>query len=158
MHPNVKAFLDTIALSELGPDLLVASDNGYNVIVGSTARNPHLFNSYADHPRQMVKLIVRGQQLTSSAAGRYQVLMRYYDSYKRSLALPNFGPDAQDAIAVQMIMECHALELIIAGKFEAAINICASRWASFPGAGYNQNEHRLSYLQAAYIAAGGVVA
>jgi len=157
MHPNLKAFLDTLAVSELGPALLAASDNGYNVIVGSTASNPILFYGYADHPRQAVKLIIRGQQIMSTAAGRYQVLMRYYDSYKASLKLPDFGKASQDAIALQLIRECHATDLITAGHFAEAVDACRSRWASLPGAGYNQNEHKLSYLQDAYIAAGGTV-
>lgn len=158
MHPNLKAFLDTIAVSELGAALLAVSDNGYNVVVGSTAKSPVLFGDYRDHPRHAVKLIINGQQITSTAAGRYQVLMRYYDSYKASLKLPDFSPASQDAIALQMIRECHATDLITSGRFAEAVDACRSRWASLPGAGYNQNERKLSFLQDAYVAAGGVVA
>src|SRR5205807_8318471 len=38
---NVRAFSDTVAVSELGRALIAASDNGYNVIVGSTRSEEH---------------------------------------------------------------------------------------------------------------------
>ena len=44
MPPQIKAFLDMIAWSELGEELIDISDNGYNVIVGSTPSRPILFN------------------------------------------------------------------------------------------------------------------
>ena len=68
---NESAFLDMIAWSEIGPALLAVSDNGYNVIVGSTPSNPNLFISYSDHPRKLVQL---RPGLVSTAAGRYQLL------------------------------------------------------------------------------------
>ena len=68
MTSNEKAFLDMIAFSEIGTALLVKSDNGYNVLVGSTAAKPLLFDSYADHPR------IYNKQFNSTAAGRYQLL------------------------------------------------------------------------------------
>ena len=69
MTPNEKAFLDMLAHSEIGEALLAVSDNGYNVIVGSTPTKPDLFTSYANHPRKLVRL---GEFLQSTAAGRYQ--------------------------------------------------------------------------------------
>ena len=75
--PNVCAFLDTLAVSELGARLLAVSDDGYNVLVGSTWSHPHLFASYADHPRTLVPLPNLG--IKSSAAGRYQFLERTWD-------------------------------------------------------------------------------
>lgn len=152
---NRTAFLDMIAHSEIGPALLAKSDRGYNVIVGSTPMSPTLFQSYVDHPRKLV-LIRPG--LWSTAAGRYQVLAHYFDVYKAQLRLPDFSPASQDAIALQLIGECHALDDINAGRVEMAITKCCSRWASLPGAGYQQHENAMSDLVAAYQAAGGVVA
>src|SRR5690349_2325573 len=102
MSPNVRAFLDMIAVSELGRSLLEnpATDRGYKVLVGSTATVPHLFKSYADHPRMLVDLPRLG--IKSTAAGRYQILARTYDSYKQLLDLHDFSPASQDAIAAQM--------------------------------------------------------
>ena len=149
MSPNLRAFLDTIAYSEIGPKLLALSDNGYNVLVGSTPEKPLLFDSYATHP------MIRNAAMNSDAAGRYQFMGRYWSHYKLQLGLPDFGPDSQDKWAIQLIKECKALDDIENGHFAQAIVKCRSRWASFPGAGYGQPEHPLETLQAAYSAAGG---
>lgn len=160
MSPNLKAFLDTVAYSEIGTDLLAVSDNGYNVIVGSTAEEPILMTSYADHPRKLMTVQHEdGTILESTAAGRYQILKRYFDFYKSMLKLKDFGPEAQDTIAIQMIKECKALQDIEAGNFTAAVGKCRSRWASLPGAGYEgQHENAIGNLLAAYTKAGGTVA
>lgn len=153
---NALAFLETIAHSELGAALLAASDNGYDVLVGSTAAHPLLFHSYADHPRVKVHLPRLG--IDSTAAGRYQLLARYFDVYKAQLHLTDFSPLSQDKIAIQQIRECRALPAIIAGDFETAVTRCAHIWASLPGAGYGQHENQLHQLLAYYTAAGGKLA
>lgn len=151
MPDNRTAFLDMLAYSEIGPKLLKNSDNGYNCIVGGS-----LFHSYANHPRKYIAF--KGGKLVSSAAGRYQILARYYDSYKKLLNLPDFSPASQDAIALQMIKEQGALPDIDAGHFDEAVAKCSNIWASLPGARYGQHENELASLQDAYISAGGTVA
>ncbi len=152
---NRKAFLDTVAFSEIGPAMLAQSDNGYNVIVGSKPGRLDLFPSYADHPRKAVLLVIRGRGVKSTAAGRYQILARYFDHYRTSLNLPDFGPRSQDLIALRLIEECHAMHAIDVGDFEDAVHRCRSRWASLPGAGYGQHENEMDDLRTAYLAAGG---
>jgi len=149
---NQRAFLDMIAFSEIGPGLLAVSDNGYNVLVGSTAEHPLLFDSYADHPN------ILNRALDSTAAGRYQLLHRWWVSYKALLNLPDFGPDSQDDVAIQQIKECKALPAIDAGDLHTAVNLCAHIWASLPGAGYDQHENSFAALEAAYTNAGGTLA
>ena len=149
---NLDAFLDMIATSEGTANL---GDRGYNVLVGSTQEHPKLFASYIDHPRVHVRL---SPTLTSSAAGRYQILERFYDTYKAQLHLSDFSPESQDAIAVQMIKECHALGDIETGRFDDAVAKCASRWASLPGSGYQQHENDMANLRTAYTSAGGTLA
>lgn len=153
---NVCAFLDMIAWSELGPKLLAVSDDGYNVIVGSTARAPILFTGYTDHPRRLIELPKLG--IKSTAAGRYQLLSRYFDAYRRQLGLKDFSPVAQDKIAIQQLRETRALPLILSGDVVGAIARCRNIWASLPGAGYGQNEHKLDDLQLAFVNAGGRLA
>lgn len=149
MTQNEKAFLDMIAISE-GTSTIKASENGYNVIVGGK-----LFQGYTDHPRKLVKL---NEKLSSTAAGRYQLLSRYYDAYKKSLRLPDFSPASQDAIALQQIKECRALDDVRAGRFVEAVDKCKRIWASLPGAGYGQHENKIEKLQIAYLDAGGTLA
>lgn len=94
---NVVAFLDMLAWSE-GTDngKQATKDRGYDVIVGG-----QLFKSYADHPRVLVDL--PKLKIQSSAAGRYQLLRRYHDAYKKTLGLKDFSPLSQDLIALQQI-------------------------------------------------------
>jgi len=126
---NIGAFLDMIAVSEIGPELLSLTDDGYNVIVGShgTIKRPGqqpippkliLFNTYVTHPRQYQ----RAQN--SDAAGRYQLMGRYYEPYKKQLGLKDFCPESQDWIALQLIRECRAVDLIRKGDLEAAVHAC----------------------------------
>lgn len=149
---NQKAFLDMIAISEIGKDLLAVSDNGYNVMVGSSAHHPLLFQPYDDHPR------VYNSILRSTAAGRYQILQRNYDFYKKMLNLPDFGPDSQDAIALQLIKECHALDDIEAGNMRISIALCSREWASLPGNSYGQHQNKMADLINCYLYSGGIVA
>lgn len=161
MTPNLQAFLAMIAVSE-GTALI--GDRGYNCIVGSRVGRAVLFTSYADHPRIRVQLreddpkTLRDEALWSTAAGRYQILARYYDAYKRTLVLPDFTPDSQDKIAVQMIREQQALDNIEAGQLIPAVDKCKNIWASLPGAGYGQHENTIDKLVHAYTQSGGTVA
>lgn len=159
MHPNLKAFLDTIAVSELTQALLDISDNGYNVVVGSTAKNPILFSPYTDHPRKTLNFTLKsGKIIKSTAAGRYQLLERFYDYYKKALNLPDFSPDSQDKICLQLIRECQATDDITTGHADVALAKCASRWASFPGSGYGQHENDEMQLLNVFVSAGGKLA
>lgn len=148
---NLSAFLDTIAYSE-GTDHpnQLTKDRGYDVVVGGG-----LFSSYKDHPRRLVALPRLG--IKSTAAGRYQVLSRFYDAYKKQLKLPDFSPASQDAIAIQLIRECKALDDVNAGRIVSALHKCKSRWASLPGAGYGQHEHTVDHLLDVYESKGGVL-
>lgn len=149
---NVLAFLDMLAWSE-GTDhpRQRTRDRGYDVIVGGA-----LFEGYADHPRKLVPLPRLG--IKSTAAGRYQLLSRYYDAYKQKLGLRDFSPLSQDLIALQQIRERRAVPDIQAGRIPEAIEKCSNIWASLPGAGYGQHEHRLDDLITHYLAAGGGLA
>lgn len=148
---NMSAFLDMIKVSELGADLIRASDGGYNVLVGATAAKPLLFRSYAAHPR------VYNRAVNSDAAGAYQFLGRYWLFYRDRLRLPDFGPVSQDRWAIELIRECGAIDAVEAGHCARAITLCRSRWASLPGAGYGQHENTVPHLVTAYLSAGGEV-
>lgn len=148
---NVTAFLDMLAWAE-GTDngRQPTKDRGYDVIVGG-----QLFRGYADHPRVLVDL--PKLRIQSTAAGRYQLLRRYFDAYRKTLGLRDFSPLSQDLIALQQIRERRALPLIQAGKIVEAIHAVRNIWASLPGAGYGQHEQKLERLLAIYQQAGGEI-
>lgn len=155
MTKNEQAFLDMIAYSEIGEKLLQISDNGYNVIVGSTPSKPILMTSYKDHPRKLIKL---SDKLSSTAAGRYQLLSRYWDYYKTFLQLKDYSPASQDSVALQQIKERRAIDDIKAGRFEEAVNKVSNIWASLPNSQYGQHTNDMSDLKTAYVEAGGTIA
>lgn len=148
---NVCAFIDMIAWSEIGPALLAKSDDGYNAIVGSTAAVPHLFSSYADHPRVMVEF-PHTTWKRSNAAGRYQFLSTTWDGLAKKLKLNDFSPVNQDRAAIELLRERGAMPHVLAGGQLAAneIRIAIARsspeWASLPNAGYGQHENQMPPL------------
>ncbi|ANI33882.1 glycoside hydrolase [Pseudomonas sp. JY-Q] len=150
---NVLRFLDLIAFSE-GTSTVKGSDDGYNVLYGGS-----LFAGYQDHPRQKLTFPINGKPVTSTAAGRYQLLARYWDAYRVSLRLAGgFTPENQDRVALQQIRERKALDDIKAGRIQQAIAKCSNIWASFPGNTYEQNPHKLEKLLAQWQKLGGVLA
>lgn len=154
-HDNIRAFLDMIALSE-GTPQIPNGDDGYKVIVGSTPATPILMTSYADHPRKLIEL--PNIKIKSTAAGRYQLLARYFDPYKAILKLKDFSPLSQDLIACQQIREKKAMDAIIDGHIEVAIALCSGLWASLPGNKYKQRQNSIKILTALYLNAGGQLA
>lgn len=145
IHPNIAAFLDMLSFSE--GTYKFGNDDGYNVIVGGKT-----FESYDDHPRLLVRL---NAKLSSTAAGRYQILARYWDTYRNQLKLPDFSPLSQDIYAIQILKERYAIKPLEDGDIVTAIKRCKNIWASLPGAGYGQFEHGIETLIRKYVEYGG---
>ena len=101
-----------------------------------------LFTDYSDHPRKLTL----NPKLKSTGAGRYQLLSRWWDAYRKQLGLKDFSPKSQDAVALQQIKERGALPMIDRGDIRQAIDRCSNIWASLPGAGYGQPEHKADSL------------
>jgi len=152
--PNVCAFLDMLAVSEIGARMLAMTDDGYDVIVGSTPQHPSLMKSYADHPRQLVRLPALG--IKSTAAGRYQFIERTWDGLAKSLGFApramNFEPQSQDRACIELLRQIKAYPQIAGGNIEGAIRIANGTWASLPGAGFGQHENRMSDLVRIFMA------
>ena len=58
----------------------------------------------------------------------------------------DFSPKSQDAVALQQIKERGALPMIDRGDIRQAIDRCSNIWASLPGAGYGQFEHKADLI------------
>ena len=109
-------------------------NHGYDVIVGGG----YLLIT----PITLWKLVTLNPKLKSTGAGRYQLLSRWWDAYRKRLGLKDFSPKSQDAVALQQIKERGALPMIDRGDIRQAIDRCSNIWASLPGAGYGQFEHK----------------
>jgi muramidase (phage lysozyme) len=144
-EPNVRAMLDVIAACEG-----TAGKDGYRTQFGGGT-----FESFADHPRQVIERTMGGKPIASSAAGRYQFLGRTWASVAEQYDLPSFEPQWQDAGAVALIIGRGALEDIRAGRLDAATAKLNREWASLPGAPYGQPTKHPSFVRDVYLRAGG---
>jgi len=156
---NALAFLDMLGWSEGTSSSPATAMNGYDVIVTGIDRKPEVFKDLTDHPfaKGRASKVINSKGLTSNASGRYQQMLKDWPHYKALLKLPDFSPISQDLLALQHIRECRALPDVLAGRIKTAISKCRNIWASLPGAGYGQREHRLEDLLKQYRLAGGAM-
>lgn len=155
---NLCSFLDTIAHAEGTSSSKRTKNDGYDVIVGGVD-SPNIFTDYSKHPGILVTVNKNG--LKSTAAGRYQLLSRYYSPYATLLKLKDFSPISQDLIAIQQIRERKAYGDIVAGNFDVAMAKISNIWASLPNSPYGQrtsHSYSLDYLRNFYQKMGGKLA
>ena len=140
------AFLDMLAWSE-GTDngRQKTRNHGYDVIVGG-----ELFTDYSDHPRKLVTL---NPKLKSTGAGRYQLLSRWWDAYRKQLGLKDFSPKS-GRCGIAALRSVALYLMIDRGDIRQAIDRCSNIWASLPGAGYGQFEHKADSLIAKFKRSG----
>ena len=139
-----KAFLDMLAWSE-------GTDNGRQKTKVWLWRHCGL-ESYLLITPITSQTCPLNPKLKSTGAGRYQLLSRWWDAYRKQLGLKDFSPKSQDAVALQQIKGRGALPMIDRGDIRQAIDRCSNIWASLPGAGYGQFEHKADSLIAKFKA------
>ena len=141
-NPNVRAFLDAVAIAEVGAK--GASQGGYGYLIGDDVKGRESFdpNSLESHPRRKIKY-GPGKNQISSATGRYQVLDIVWDEEAGRLGLKDFKPQSQEILAVSRLMYREILDEIMAGDFKSVIKRsgnmdASSEWASLAGNPYGQ--------------------
>lgn len=142
-NPNVRAMLAVIRKGEGTADA-----NGYRRIFGG-----QLFDSYADHPR----ILVKKGGYNSTAAGAYQFLSSTWDETAKLMGLADFSPANQDLGALGRIAARGALDDVIAGRFESAVKKMAKEWASLPFSPYGQPVQTLEGAKLVYLQNNGVI-
>ena len=111
-----------------------------------------IFTDYSDHPRKLVTL---NPKLKSTGAGRYQLLSRWWDAYRKQ-QLKDFS-EKSGRCGMQQIKERGALPMIDRGDIRQAIDRCSNIWASPLSFSYGQFEHKADSLIAKFKEAGGTV-
>lgn len=119
LNPNLQKFLQLITRAE-GTDL---QGTPYNELYG--------FSNFTDFSRHPNKKVTKNG-ITSTAAGRYQILYKTY----QDLGLKDFSPKSQDYGAIKLIADHGALPDVLAGAWPDAIYKVRKVWASLPGANY----------------------
>lgn len=154
-----KAFLDLIGWAEGTTTHPATKCGGYDVVAYGMDGKPEIFTDFSTHPfangRPGKVFNSRGQRTT--ACGKYQFLVKYWEHYKKQLKLPDFGPDSQDKWAIQLIRERKALEDIDNGHIKSAIRKTSNIWASLPYNQYDQNPKTIDKLLKKFVEFGGVV-
>lgn len=146
-NKNVKAFCMMIRHGEGTTD-----ENGYRRMFGGK-----LFDSFADHPRQaQTATFSNGQTVTSTAAGVAQFLSKTWDGLVKQYGFTDFSPKNQDLGMVGLILGRKALDDVIAGRFEIAVNKCNREWASLPGSPYGQPVVTMQKAKQIYEQNGGI--
>lgn len=129
--PRIRAMLDTLVFSE-------GTGAGYGTVVRGTVvsapYNPELvgqrnvvITDFSRHPRILVQV---NRTLRSTAAGRYQFLLRTWEG----LGLPDFTPANQDLGAVMLMRQRGMIAPLLEGDFRRAVYNGAPEWASLPTA------------------------
>ncbi len=143
-NSNVRAFLDAIAIAELGDS--AATKGGYGYLFGDTG-GTETFDprTLKEHPRKRRS----ASGFTSSATGRYQTMDFVWDddtAYgSKGLGLKDFKPISQEILAVGRMIYRGILEEVERGDAEAALNGDGRKgngasweWASLEPARYGQ--------------------
>ncbi len=141
LNAETKAFLDTIAWAETG----TTGAEGYKSLVFKGK-----FNSFATHPKIKQCALIKGRQVCSTAAGRYQMMDFNWDKLSPRLGLDDFSPASQDRMALELIRQKGAIEDVSTGQFEVAACKVGGIWASFPCNSYSQNPKSMAQLKAFY--------
>ena len=143
-----RAFLDMLAWSE-GTDggRQKTRNHGYDVIVGG-----ELFTDYSDHPRKLVTLNPKLKSTSWTLPASFPLV-----GCLPQAAAQDFSPKSQDAVALQQLRSVALYHMIDRGDIRQAIDRCGNIWASLPGAGYGQFEHKADSLIAKFKEAGGTV-
>ena len=143
-----KAFLDMLAWSEgIDNGRQKTRNHGYDAGPGG-----ELVTDYSRSPSQTCHAKPKTQ------INRRRTLPASFPlcGCHQQLGLKDFS-ESQDAVALQQIKERGALPMIDRGDIRQAIDRCSNIWASLPGAGYGQFEHKADSLIAKFKEAGGTV-
>lgn len=161
---NVAAFLAMIRAAEG-----TAPPEAYGALFGWPAAGRN-FDPYSatGHPRVFFNYTDKsGKTVRTSAAGAYQIIWTTWSAYYvpfmawcglNGRECTGFTPGTQDSFAEFLLSLDGALDDVKAGRLPEALAIARKRWASLPGAGYNQPERSQQFVINAYTNAGGRIA
>lgn len=134
-NPNVRKFLDLIAQAE-------GVKHGYNTMFGNER-----FGNLSAHPnvRKAFKQ-TDGQTNYTTAAGRYQFLNSTWNNLAKRYGFRDFSPQAQDLGAIALIAGRGALDDVLKGNWQAAIQKTGKEWASLPSSTYKQGKRSWDFV------------
>jgi len=134
---RVRAFLRMIRVGEGTVGL-----SGYEKLFGGSSFIKDHGKTFDDHPQIKIKR----SGYNSSAAGAYQIMGYTWSDasvikLRVKLGIRDFTPGSQDKLCIAFLKfktREDALDLVISGRIEEAVEICSWEWASLPPGRYGQ--------------------
>jgi len=132
--PRVKSYLDIIARTEhrtkdVNNKDLYRRQFGYGAVEGRT-----FSLAEGGHPGEFFN--VEGQELDTSAAGKFQITYTTWKDFTSQYSFLNrndFGEKSQDLAAVAILKKEGAIKPILNNNIAEANAAASNRWASLPG-------------------------
>jgi muramidase (phage lysozyme) len=154
-HPNVSAFARCVRSAESNN-----RDDGsaYRTIFGG-----ELIDDLSCHPR----IARQSKWGWTSAAGAYQAMCAVpgrvqtdtWGDFCRDMGVPvdamPFDQPTQNAFLVWCVRRRNALQAVLDGDLEKAVDLCSYEWASFPPGRYGQPTTTIDKLRAVFLQYGG---
>ena len=160
MTNNERAFEDMTGMSEGTMNSPATKCAGYDVIVTGIDGKPEIFTDFSKHPfANRAPKVINSHGLTSTASGKVQILLHWWNIYAVLLKLPDFSPESQELYFMQQLREHKALQKLAVNDFLGALQAVSGLWASLPGKAYvGQTQHTIERVQKFYTDAGGTIA
>ena len=152
-NPNVRIMLDAIARSEG----TYGGRDSYRVY-GGNAKNQ--LQSLSGHPGKTGAWGYKwndGRLGTSTAAGRYQFVQGTWDGLARRYGLNDFSARNQDLGAIALMKEAGALDAVLKGDFNSAMQRLGRTWSSLPSSTWAQPKRTQAQFNQYIRQAGGSV-
>jgi muramidase (phage lysozyme) len=116
--------------------------SGYEKLFGGSSFIKDHGKTFDDHPQIKIKR----SGYSSSAAGAYQIMGYTWNDasvikLRVKLGIRDFTPCSQDKLCIALLKfktREDALDLVISGRIEEAVEICSWEWASLPPGRYGQ--------------------
>lgn len=124
--------------------------HGYNTGFGNDR-----FDDLSKHPniRKPFKQ-TDGKQNTTTAAGAYQFTNKTWEGLAKQYGLKDFGQSSQDIAALALLDQKGALDDVLKGDFQSAINKSGGVWASLPSSNYKQPKKSWEFANQYFAAQG----
>lgn len=140
---NVKAFYMVVRRGESS-----LTDDAYQMVNGGGK-----FFDFSKHPYAGMSTLQGGR-----AAGASQFIPSTWADLADKYGFTGFTPREQDLGYVGCLVKRNALEDVIAGRFDTALEKCRKEWTSLPGAAENNPSWTYEKAVALYKQYGGILA
>lgn len=137
-NPNLTRFLDFLGKAE---------GASWDTVVGGGK-----FSDFSRHPNVVGLRTAEGP---STAAGRYQITGTTYRDVAPKIGVTDFSPESQNRVAIELIRRNGALDDVLSGNFDNAIQKLGSTWASLPTSPYSQPKRDWNFVKANLTASAG---